>query len=167
MLLLRLAFTFAHPVAPCETEGETDVIADLIKSNCGCTMWKNGIHWHMEEGVECMVELVNNCKGLVVITKSTTDEVRIAKCTEMLFKIINLVMEAKDEFCHTIHLKQYLLPLDANDISSFSDRENLFDLRDVVRVLKDSKPVVLSITRRQKVEASKLSHLKRHLLTGT
>ena len=43
VLLLRLAFSFAHPVAPCETEGETDADIDIIKSNCGCTMWKNGI----------------------------------------------------------------------------------------------------------------------------
>ena len=94
VLLLRLAFSFAHPVAPCETEGQSGPHVDVIKSNCGCTMWKNGIHWHMEEGVECIVELVNNSKGLVAITKSTIEHKRKKKCAEILFKIIDLAIQA-------------------------------------------------------------------------
>ena len=162
VLLLRLAFKFAHPVAPSETEGETEPDVDIIKSNCGCTMWKNGIHWHMEEGVECIVELVSNSKGLVVITKSTIEEERKCKCTEMLFKIINMALQAKEEFCHTISLKQYLMPLGANNISSFIDRDKLFDLNDVDRVLREGKAVVLSITRRWPIETSRLTHMKRY-----
>ena len=167
VLLLRLAFSFAHPVAPCVAEGESEHVVDVLKSNCRCTMWKNGIHWHMEEGVECIVELVNNSKGLVVITKSRIEEERKCKCTEMLFKIIDLAVQAKEEFCHSITLKQYLMPLDPKDTSSFRERDNLFDLRDLDRVLREGKPVVLSITGKQKVESSSLAHLKVHLLTGT
>ena len=165
VLLLRLAFSFAHPVAPCAAEGESEHVVDILKSNCGCTMWKNGIHWHMEEGVECIVELVNNSKGLVVITKSRIEEERKSKCTEMLFKIIDLAVQAKEEFCHSITLKQYLLPLDPKDTSSFRERDTLFDLRDVDRVLRERKPVVLSITRNNTVESSRLTHLKVHLFT--
>ena len=167
VLLLRLAFSFAHPVAPCAAEGESEHVVDVLKSNCGCTMWKNGIHWHMEEGVECIVELVNNSKGLVVITKSRIEEERKCKCTEMLSKMIDLAVQAKEEFCHSITLKQYLMPLDPKDTSSFRERDNLFDLRDVSRVLREGKPVVLSITRNNTVESSRLTHLKVHLFTRT
>ena len=167
VLLLRLAFSFAHPIAPCVAEGESEHVVDVMKSNCGCSMWKNGIHWHMEEGVECIVELVNNSKGLVVITKSRIEQERKYKCTEMLFKIIDLAVQAKEEFCHSITLKQYLMPLDPKDTSSFKQRDNLFDLRDVDRVLREGKPVALSITRKEKVESSCLARLKVHLLTGT
>ena len=163
VLLLRLAFSFAHPVAPCAAEGENEDVVDILKSNCGCTMWKNGIHWHMEEGVECIVELVNNSKGLVVITKSRIEEERRCKCTEMLFKIIDLAVQAKEEFCHSITLKQYLMPLDPKDISSFRERDNLFDLRDVDRVLRQGKPVALSITRKRTVEVATLTHMKRRM----
>ena len=166
VLLLRLAFSFAHPVAPSAAEGESDHVVDVLKSNCRCSMWKNGIHWHMEEGVECIVELVNNSKGLVVVTKSRIEEERKCKCTEMLFKIIDLAVQAKEEFCHSITLKQYLLPLHRKDTFSFRERDNLFDLRDVARVLREGKPVVLSITGKRKVESSSLAHLKVHLLTG-
>ena len=167
VLLLRLAFSFAHPVAPCAVEGESEHVVDVLKTNCGCTMWKNGIHWHMEEGVECIVELVNNSKGLVVITKSRIEEERKSKCTEMLFKIIDLAVQAKEEFCHSITLKQYLLPLDPKDTSSFRVRDTLFDLRDVDHVLRGRKPVSLSITRNNTVESSNLAHLKVHLFTRT
>ena len=164
VLLLRLAFSFAHPVAPCETEGQSGTHVDVIKSNCGCTMWKNGIHWHMEEGVECIVELVNNSKGLVAITKSRIEHDRKLKCAKMLFKIIDLAVQAKEEFCHSIRLKQHLMLLDANDTSSFEDRDKLFDLRDVERVLRTGTTVALSITRQSKVELSSLLHLKDSLL---
>ena len=167
VLLLRLAFSFAHPVAPCAAEGESEHVVDVLKSNCRCTMWKYGIHWHMEEGVECIVELVNNSKGLVVITKSRIEKERKCKCTEMLFKIIDLAVQAKEEFCHSITLKQYLMPLDSKDTSSFRERDNLFDLRDVSRVLRDGKSVALSITGKYTVESSCIAHLKAHLLTGT
>ena len=166
VLLLRLAFSFAHPVAPCETEGQSGPHVDIIKSNCGCTMWKNGIHWHTEEGVECIVELVNNSKGLVAITKSRIEHERKMKCAEMLFKIIDLAIQAKEEFCHSITLKQYLMLLDANDTTSFKDRDKLFDLRDVERVLREGMPVALSITRQWPVEFSRLLHLKDCLLKG-
>ena len=166
VLLLRLAFSYAHPVAPCATEGESEHVVDVIKSNCRCSMWKNGIHWHMEEGVECIVEFVNNSKGLVVITKSRIEEERKCKCTEILFKIIDLAVQAKEEFCHSITLKQYLIPVDPKDTSSFREQDNLFDLRDVDRVLREGKPVALSITGKRKVESSCIAHLKVHLLTG-
>ena len=166
VLLLRLAFSFAHPLAPCAAEGESEHVVDLLKSNCRCTMWKNGIHWHMEEGVECIVELVNNSKGFVVITKSRIEKKRKCKCTEMLFKIVDLAAQAKEEFCHSITLKQYLMPLVPKDTFSFRERNNLFDLKDVLRVLREGKPVVLSITGKYTVESSSIAHLKSHLLIG-
>ena len=165
MLLLRLAFSFAHPVAPCAAEGESEHVVDVLKSNCGCSMWKNGIHWHMEEGVECIVELVNNSKGLVVITKSRIEEERKCKCIEIIFKIIDLAVQAKEEFCQSITLKQYLMPMDPKDTSLFRECDNLFDLGDVSRVLREGKPVALSITRNNTVESSSLAHLKVHLFT--
>ena len=166
VLLLRLAFSFAHPVAPCETEGQIETLVDIIKSNCGCTMWKNGIHWHMEEGVECIVELVNNSKGLVAITKSRIEHECKLICAKMLFKIIDLAVLAKEDFCHSIRLKQYLMLLDANDTTSFKDRDKLFDLRDVERILREGKDSALSITRMWPVKLSCLLHLREYLIKG-
>ena len=50
VLLLRLTFMFALPNATFQT---TDFALSLnvVKQNCHCTMWKNGIHWLMSEGL--------------------------------------------------------------------------------------------------------------------
>ena len=166
VLLLRLAFKYAQPVAPCETEGQSEVELEMLKSNCRCTMWKNGIHWHMEEGVECIVELVSNSKGLVIITKSEEEYINKCKCTDMLFRMIGMSMQAKAEFCPSVSLKQYLMLLNCNDISSFSDRDRLFDMSDVDRVLKEGKDSILSITGKWPVKANKLAHLKKFTFWG-
>ena len=166
VLLLRLAYSFARPIAPSESEGEAGPHRDVIMRNYGCTMWKNGLHWHMDKGVlECIVELVSNSRGLVVITRSTEDEERIYKCAEMLFKIIDLAKKAKD-FCQTIKLKQYLLPFDCHDIPEFKNSEQLFDLEEVGQALKEGKPTVLSVNRKRPIEISKFMHLKEFIIKG-
>jgi hypothetical protein len=66
VLLLRLVFTFALPIANCNITESNEISAH----NRRCTMWKNGIRWLMEEGVECIFEMINDNKGIVVITKS-------------------------------------------------------------------------------------------------
>ena len=166
VLLLQLAFKFAQPVAPCELSERSKVEIEMLKSNCRCTMWKNGIHWHMEEGVECIVELVSNNRGLVVITKSDEVHVSKCKCTDMLFKIIDMAMQAKAEHCHSISLKQYLMLLNCDDISSFSNQDKLFDMNDVDRVLKEGKDSVLSITGKWPVKTTTLAHLRKFTFWG-
>ncbi len=68
VLLLRILLRFTLP-ASCSpnqinTESEEGYFQRL------CKMWKNGVQWLIEEGVECMVELVDTNRGVVVITKS-------------------------------------------------------------------------------------------------
>ena len=167
VLLLRVAYTFAHPIAPYyELEGTSGHYSDIVKSNCRCTMWKNGLRWLMEEGVECVVELVSNSRGLVVITKSAEEEERIYRCAKMLFKIIDVAMTAKEEFCHTITLNQYLMPLDCYDVPPYKNPDYLFSLEEVCRVLREGKPNVLNVCGSKIIETSKLAHLKEFLIGG-
>ena len=78
-------------------------------------MRKNGIHWLMTEGVECYVENVNNSKGIIIITKS--EVARKLLYTDILFRIIIEINEAKEEFCGTVTLQEYMM--DSNDPVSF------------------------------------------------
>ena len=92
VLLLRIVFRFTL-TAPGKA------IDDYSKHfQHRCTMWKTGVHWLMEEGVECMVEMVNIDKqgphGVVVITKSEQDAVE--NCISVFNNIVvSCVMEAK------------------------------------------------------------------------
>ena len=142
VLLLRLVFKFTLPI-PTQSQAS----ADHHSFQRRCTMWKAGVHWLMEEGVECMVELVKydgNSKGVVVITRS--DREMAENCIKVFNSIINCVMQAKAEFCHSIKPEFFLV--DSAKAASSLEEDNLFAMSDVERVLNslDGKAQVVSIT---------------------
>ena len=104
-------------------------------------MWKNGIHWLVQEGVECFVESVNNSSAVVVITKSKEEQK--STCSEMLFKILREFQQVKDEVCETVALQQYIL--DSDNPSSYSDRDKLFEISEVENVLREGMPSIISV----------------------
>ena len=117
-------------------------------------MWKNGIHWLMQEGVECFVESVNNSNAIVVITKSK--EERKSTCSEILFKILREFQQIKDEICEAIALQQYIL--DSDNASSYSDRDKLFEMSQVEQVLREGKPSIVSVNGKGHMDAEKIIH---------
>ena len=123
-----------------------------------CTMWKTGVHWRMVKGVECMVELVDDSKGVVVITKSVKD--RTENCISVFNDIICCVMEAKAEFCHSVRPKFYLLDSTESD---YLDKDNLFPMSEVEKTLVSPKgrETVLSITSERCMERSKLTCMRK------
>ena len=84
--------------------------------------------------MECMVELVNNSRDIVVILRSEEDLVE--NCISMFNKIISCVMEAKAEFCHSSKLQFFLL--DPTD-SEYLSEDNRFGMAAVERVLTEGK----------------------------
>ena len=129
-------------------------------------MWKNGIHWLMKRGVEGFVEMVNNSKGMVVITRS--QETRKHVCTEMLFKIIREIHQAKKAFCKTIVLQEYLM--DSNDPSSFNDENKLFLIGDLhfTQVLNEGDPQneIISVNGNKCLHAEIILHLAEYIHWG-
>ena len=167
VLLLRLAHTFALP-AVCDQPSHptmVDVTAIVKLYNRQCTMRKNGIHWLMT-GVECYVENVNNSKGVIIITKS--EEAQKSVCTDILFKIIREICQAKvlEEFCETVTLQGYFM--DSDDPASFVDEDKLFHANDIAKELKEGNPVIVSIGSqgRTQLSAVKVSHLKEYIHWG-
>ena len=162
VLLLRLAYSFALPAAHDQTKMECDDVPTVQMYNHRCTMWKNGIHWLMEEGVECFVENVNNSKGMVVIARS--EETLKSASTNMLLKIIKEINQAKEEFCRTVTLQQHLM--DSDDPTSFTNKDKLFFLSDVARVLREEKPLVISTSGQGYLNAAKITHLTKYIHLG-
>jgi hypothetical protein len=119
-------------------------------------MWKAGVHWLMTEGVECMVELVDGSKGVVVIAKSIND--RAQSCVGIFSKVISCVTEAKAEFCHTIRPHFFLFdPTTYSGAGSLSS-DNLFAMSEVEKALThpEGNDVILSVSGRAQMERSKL-----------
>ena len=162
VLMLRLVFKFtlsAHPPADQVSSGSPD----LGHFQRRCTVWKAGVHWLMEEGVECMVELAGANREVVVLTKSTKD--RAENCATVFNDIVSCVMEAKAEFCHSVRLEFFLL--DSTSEADYLSADNLFAMRDVERVLTSAEgraEVIVSASGKRQMERSKLLCLRNFTL---
>ena len=158
VLLLRLAFTFALPIANCNIAESNEISAH----NRRCTMWKNGIRWLMEEGVECNFEMVNGNKGIVVITKSEPGDSK--EWASVLSKIINETLQAKAEFCSTVSLYHFLLKSD--NTSSFMNEDKLFEITEIERVIKEGKKKIISVSGRTFLDSLHLDIFRKYTFWG-
>ena len=158
VLLLRLVFRFTLSV-PAQNQA-SGASPDLSHFQRLCTMWKTGVHWLMEEGVECMVELVSANKRVVVITKSEEDTAE--NCISVFNQIISCVMEAKAEFCYSIKPQFYLVNCTCEEVDNISE-DHLFPMREVEKALTHSDSEgnkwILSIGT-AKIDRSKLLSLR-------
>ena len=160
VLMLRLVFKFtlsAHP--PADPSGSPD----LSHFQRRCTVWKTGVQWLMEEGVECMVELAGANREVVVLTTSTKD--RAENCATVFNDTVSCVMEAKAQFCHSVRLEFFLL--DSTSEADYHSADNLFAMRDVERVLTsadDRVEVIVSASGKRQMECSKLLCLRNFTL---
>ena len=155
VLLLRLVFRFTLQV-PTQPQTPSASSPDHRHLTRRCAMWNWGVHWLMEEGVECMVELVDDKKGIAVVTKSEEDQVE--NCISVFNRIVSCVMEAKAEFCYSIRPQFFLL--DPTTSADYLHKDNLFALCDVMRVLNEGKDVVISVTGNVRLNRSKITFLQ-------
>ena len=159
VLMLRLVFKFTLSAHPQAGSG----LADFSHFQRRCTVWKTGVHWLMEEGVECMVELAGANREVVVLTRSTKD--RAENCAAVFNDIVSCVMEAKAEFCHSVRLEFFLL--DSTSEADYLSADNLFAMRDVERVLTCAEgraEVIVSVSGKRQMERSKLLCLRNFTL---
>ena len=155
VLLLRLVFRFTLQV-PTQPQTPSASSPDHSYLTRRCAMWNSGVHWDMQKGVECMVELVGDKKGIVVITKSKED--LLENCISVFNRIVSCVMEAKAEFCYSIRPQFFLL--DPTTSADYLHKDNLFTLCDVESVLNEGEEVVLSVTGNTRLDQSKIVFLR-------
>ena len=152
VLLLKIVFRFTLS-APSQNKASS-ASPDHIHFQRRCTMWKTGVHWLMMEGVECMVELVDGSKGVVIVTKSKEDMAE--NCVDVFNRIFNCVMEAKVEFCHAIRPDFFLL--DSTTEADYLSEDHLFAMSDVEKALAHPEKCnwILSISGKSQMESLKL-----------
>ena len=119
-------------------------------------MWNSGVHWDMQKGVECMVELVDDKKRIVVITRSKED--LLENCVDVFNSIVSCVMNTKAEFCYSIRPQFFLL--DPTTSTDYLHKDNQFALCDVESVLNEGEEVVLSVTGKKRLDRSKILFLR-------
>ena len=158
VLLLRVVFRFTLSV-PAQNQA-SGASPDHSHFQRRCTMWKTGVHWLMEEGVECMVELVNGNTCLVITTNSIKD--RAQNCSVVFNRISSCVMEAKAEFCHSIKPQFFFLDCKGHEDSYLSE-DNLFAMSDFESILvcpENNKEVIISMSGKRQMEISKFHGLR-------
>ena len=113
--------------------------------------------------MECMVELANANKEVVVLTRSANDLAE--NCATVFNDIVSCVMEAKAEFCHSVRLEFFLL--DSTSEADYHSADNLFAMGDVERVLASAEgraEVIVSATGKRQMRRSKLFCLRNFTL---
>ena len=151
VLLLRLVFRFTLSAPQKQASSAS---SDHSHFQRRCTMWKTGVHWLMVEGVECMVELVDGSKGVVIIIKSEEDNVEY--CVHVFNRIFSCVIEAKAEFCHAIRPDFFLL--DSTTEADYLSEDHLFAMSDVEKALAhpEKSNWILSVSGNSRMKFSKL-----------
>ena len=157
VLLLRLTFMFALPPGSLQTS-DFDLSLSVPKENCHCTMWKNGIHWLMSEGIECIVEVVNESRGVVVVVKSRKKHTY--QCVQMLAQIVNVITEAKHEFCYSVSFQYHIM--NSDDPSSYSNEDKLFEISKIKSALRNQDETVISESGHVTLDLENLKSIKYH-----
>ena len=88
-LLLRLSFSFA--------------LTKSSQGNCqqsDCTLWKNGLRWLNLDGIETIVEIVEDRKAVLLLTRMK--EVSTLKGLYLRSAIIQKILDTKKEYCKQI-----------------------------------------------------------------
>ena len=99
VLLLRLAFSLA--LAPHE---HTSTKVPALQRNC--KVWKNGICWGDESGVEALVEVKESKSVVVMLRCLKGSEVECARVQSI---IIGKIQQIRKSFCPKVTVSEYLL----------------------------------------------------------
>ena len=161
VLLLRLTFMFALPPGSLQTS-DFDLSLSVPKENCHCTMWKNGIHWLMSEGIECVIEVVNESRGVVVVVKSRKKHTY--QCVQMLAQIVNVITEAKHEFCYSVSFQNHIM--NSDDPSSYSNEDKLFEISKIKSALHNQDETVISESGHVTLDLENVNFIKCHTYWG-
>ena len=98
VLLLRLAFSFA--LAP-ET-AEEDKACPVLQRRCN--VWKAGIHWQNRDGVEAIVEVVEQNTAVTMVMGCL--EGKEVECAGLRSELIQAILATKERFCAAVELRE-------------------------------------------------------------
>ena len=155
VLLLRLAFSFA--LAPDSTQ--QDEASPVLRQRCA--VWKNGIQWLDQDGVETIVEISEQNK-LVLLLMSCPEGEEMA-CVRLRSSLISKLLETKKELCPRISTTELLI--DPSNLSSYplpsSSELTLYRMDDqVVKAVQDHKQFAIDTTGRRSMKLDKALHFE-------
>ena len=136
VLLLRLAFSFALP-----PDNTREVQASPVLKR-RCSVWKNGIRWLSRKGVESTVEVMEQ-NTAVFLTISCFEDSEM-ECVEHRSQVTKCILEAKEELCPAVTMKESLIHPDCLLTPVSSTSLQSFSLSELVQALLENESSLVS-----------------------
>ena len=136
VLLLHLAFSFA--LAP--DLHKVDASCPVLQRKCN--VWKNGIHWINREGVEVVVEVVEQSTAVVVMV-GCMEGMELAG-VNLRAEVIKTVLDVKEQQCKEIQTREEIIhprELKSYPLSKL-DQHLSFSMHELSCAVAESKNVV-------------------------
>ena len=157
VLLLRLAFSFALA----SESSQQDEASPVLRRRC--TIWKTGIQWLDQDGIETIVEVSEQNKLVLLLMCPDGEEMAFVRLRSSL---ISKILEAKEELCPGISTTELLI--DPSNLSSYpllsSSELTLYTMADqVVKAVRKDKQFVVDVTGRRKMKLVDALHFEPYL----
>ena len=134
VLILRLAFSFALAVDHTSTRE-----CPAIRRQC--SMWKHGIAWWNDDGIETIVEVGLQRHWVIAMMRCAEDQQ--VECVQHRTAVIKSILDTKDEFCPSILMSESLISPSSIQYPYQKESEKaLYSLKDVAKTLVKGKPYV-------------------------
>ena len=114
VLLLRLAFSFALPVVSSANEENTITVERRM-----CNIWKNRIHWQNMNGVETIVEIVEQNTAVILLMGCLKGSQ--VKCIQLRSAVIKTILSTKEKYSAAVDAEESFLHPD--ELVSYPLRE--------------------------------------------
>ena len=140
VLILCLAFSCEPPDDPTERESVV-----LLRS---CSIWKHGIAWWTNDGIETIVEIGLQCRWVAVMMRcSDTHKVQ---CAELRSKVITIVLKVKQDFCPAITMNEFLIAPSSLQYP-FEGRElTLYSMKKIASIVVEGKDFAKDVEGKKK-----------------
>ena len=131
LLTLRLAYQYA-------LQKSTD-----NPHNLRCTIWSTGILWNDEDGVETLVELLDNSQSVILLMSSQKELEH--NMIPLRRRVITDILSIREEICPSVHVKEYII--DSSQLDYPIDKTSslvLYDIGEIASCIAFNKPCVVS-----------------------
>ena len=140
VLILRLAFSCEPPDDPTERKSVV-----LLRS---CSVWKHGIAWWTDDGLETIVEVGLQCHWVAVMMRCP--DTHKVQCAELRSKVITIVLKAKQDFCPAITMNEFLIAPSSLHYP-FEGRElTLYSMRKIASIVIEGKDFAKDVEGKKK-----------------
>ena len=150
VILLRLAFSFALNIRIKKHRDHPAI------QRC-CSIWKNGISWLNEDGIEVLVEMREQNQVVAVMMRCIRRSATKIECIRLRSSVLQKILNMKEEFCSTVSTTESFINPDELQYPLRPPQDlTLFSLNDVARSVIMTKPCVICSDGSSFVELEKL-----------